>query len=373
MVMFQGKFEIYLRDSGLQALLKRIDSFKNLKAVVIYDANLTSDAYFINFADLLQNFFTKLEFKPIILVGEPTYGDLEDTVEKIRPIGPQLIIAVGGGSILDLGKGASILLTNTGKGLDYRGLHKVKNPGIASVMVPTTAGTGSEMTWTASFIEHSERVKLGINGDHMFPTYGLLLPELMINCPRSVLLSAALDAMVHAVEAITSSKSTPFSSSIAIEAILGIMNNLAFALDERHPDSLFALQIASTQAGLAMLNSSGGPASGISYPLGVDFKVPHGFAGGILLPHVISWNITHGYEGFTGINHRLSSQSFIEELSRLYSTISVPKTFNEWGFTSEEHVNITAKRTWQERRENLELNPVPFMFGDLISILRAVI
>jgi alcohol dehydrogenase class IV len=372
MVMFQGKFELYLRDSGLQALLERLYAYKDSNVILMYDDNLSQDVHFAHLVDQLQNFFTRMKLEPIVLNGEPTYDDLDKNLEKIHPFNPELLIAVGGGSILDLGKGTSVLLTNSGRGVDYRGLHKVRIPGIPTLMVPTTAGTGSEMTWTASFIEHNDRVKLGINGDHVFPTYGLLLPELMINCPRSVLLSAALDAMVHSVEAITSRNSNPFSTSIAVEAVIGIMTNLPAALEDRQMDSLFALQIASTQAGLAMLNSSGGPASGISYPLGVDFKVPHGFAGGILLPQIVSWNISSGYEGFSKIDQRLGSQSFEKSLTELYSSMSVLQNFNKWGFHSEEHVQSIAKRTWLERRENLELNPLPFLFDDLLSVLRAV-
>lgn len=136
---------------------------------------------------------------PIVIKGEPTYRELDDCLLSFAgEIKPDFIIAIGGGSLIDMAKGISILLTNPGKGIVYRGMNKVKNLSVPLIAFPTTAGTGTEVTWTASFIDEDEEKKLGINGKNVLPMCGVLEPKLVSSCPNLVTVGAGLDALVHA-------------------------------------------------------------------------------------------------------------------------------------------------------------------------------
>jgi len=352
MTIFRGNFELYFDKSGVEDFIIEIrnQSFKDL--FLLYDKNLKSNIALKNLIKTLDGNFEGIQVVEIELLGEPDYQDLDHWITALRKRKIDLLLGVGGGSLIDLCKGLSVLLTNPGKGIDFRGMNKVLEPGIPFAAIPTTAGTGTEMTWTASFVDKKQNIKLGINGKNVYPKYGVLLPELLIDAPKNVLVSSVLDTLVHAIESITSKNSHDFSRPIGLSAVKRVLLNYEDALEKRNLDAILQVQIAAAEAGLAMLNSSGGPASGISYPIGVHFKVPHGFAGGILLPKVIKLNTDLGYLGYSLFDN------LYEQLLEMYKVLNVPVNFNQWGISDRSHTNLILEKTISERSANIELNPV---------------
>jgi alcohol dehydrogenase class IV len=363
MSIFRGNFELYFDESGLEDFINEIrnQSYKNL--IIIYDKNLSSNLALKNFTTTLEERFPGAQSIEIELIGEPDYQDLDNWITKLSNRNFDLIIAIGGGSLIDLCKGLSILLTNPGKGLDFRGMNKVLEPGVPLAAVPTTAGTGTEMTWTASFVDKNKNIKLGINGKNVYPKYGVLLPKLLLDAPKNVLVSSVLDVLVHAIESVTSINSHEFSKTIGISAVNRVFKNYDDAIVKRDLGAILQLQIAAAEAGLAMLNSSGGPASGISYPVGVHFKVPHGFAGGILLPKVISLNTKMGYQGYEVFDD-LPSQ-----LAKMYKILDVPDNFYKWGLSDVSDAQLILEKTISERNANIELNPVTWNSDELENLI----
>jgi len=134
---------------------------------------------------------------------EPDYDYLDRTADFFREMKIDCIIGIGGGSACDLAKGIGVLLKNPGKGVEYRGFNKVKFPGVPVILVPTTAGTGTEVTKTAVFTDKKEIRKLGINGKNVGAFFGVLDPLVLIDAPVKVKISAGLDALVHSIEAFT--------------------------------------------------------------------------------------------------------------------------------------------------------------------------
>ena len=123
-------------------------------------------------------------------------------------------------------------------------------------------------------------------------------------------------------------------------------------------------------AGLAMLNSSGGIASGVSYPVGTQFHVPHGFAGGIILPYVIDFNTTRGYRGYEVLNPEMGSNTtFSQQIEELYEILNVPRNLSEWGATGEPAKKILKELTLSQRSGSFSYNPTPFDEVDLDSLL----
>jgi len=194
---------------------------------------------------------------------------------------------------------------------------------------------------------------------------------LLMGAPKNVLMSSALDVLVHAIEAVTSKLSSPFTVSLGIVAVKRVLENLAPSLrSEPSIESLELLQLAAAEAGLAMLNSSGGPASGISYPLGVHYKVPHGFAGGLLLPAVIEENISLGYRGYSVFEEKdRGGSAFLERIEELFLEIESPTNFKTWGFHSRDDLELIVKYTLEQRAENLNLNPIAFSEKNVRAVL----
>jgi alcohol dehydrogenase class IV len=208
----------------------------------------------------------------------------------------------------------------------------------------------------------------------MFPKFAVLEPKLLLGAPFKVLMSSALDCLVHAIEAVTSKNATSFAKTLGVSAVQKVFEHLPrVKANPKSLEDLEALQIAASEAGLAMLNSSGGPASGISYPLGVHHKVPHGFAGGLLLPLVVAENISNGFDGYAVfLTFKAgTSADFLEGLLKLYSDIQAPKNLAEWNFTSEKDLEFIIERTLAERSVNLELNPIAFSAKSVRKVLTA--
>lgn len=317
---------------------------------------------------------------------EPDYDYLDRVTAHARPLGLDVLIGIGGGSTMDLAKGVGILLGNPGPGIAYRGMNLVSNPGVPVVVVPTAAGCGSEVTETASFIDRTSKTKLGINGRHVGPLLSVLDPALLVTCPPSVTLGSALDAMVHAVEAVTARTANAMSRFLGGEAVRLLFGTLPAAM--MRPADLDAreqLLLASFHAGLAMTHAAGGPASGISYPLGVHWNVPHGYAGGLLLPLVVAANVAKGYtEGYAYLHDRVTrgaapamterakAEAFRDALKNFYQQVGAPSTFERWNVDRSAAANLTDL-TMTQRKGNLDLNPAEFGREDVAEILAAVL
>jgi alcohol dehydrogenase class IV len=300
--------------------------------------------------------------------AEPDYEYLDLAAEAFRGKPLDVMFGIGGGSAMDLAKGVAILMTNPGSGIAYRGMDKVQAPGVPLVLFPTTAGTGSEVTATASFIDKSEKVKLGINGRHVMAWRAVLDPVLTVGCPRSVTMASGMDALVHTVESFTANTTSALSRDAALAAFRRLFNHLPRAIEA--PDDILAreqMMLGAYEAGVALWNAAGGgPASAISYPLGVLHAVPHGFAGGLLLPLVVRFNERSGYAGYEplydaidGGNGPYRAGALADEFEVLYRRIDAPRSFVKWGVNHSSTTTL-VKETVRTRSANLGHNPVPF-------------
>jgi len=318
---------------------------------------------------------------------EPDYDYLDSVAEDFRPLELDLVIGIGGGSTMDLAKGVGVLMRNAGRGITYRGMNLVPAPGVPVVLIPTVAGCGSEVSETASFIDRATKTKLGINGRYVGCLFAVLDPVLLTTCPPSVTLGSGLDAMVHAIEAVTARTAHALSVFLGTEAVRLLFAALPIGVVQ--PADLKAreqLLLASFYAGIAMCHAAGGPASGISYPLGVHFNVPHGYAGGLLLPHVVAANLSKGYlDGYARLYQRLDgrrsdsprterakAEAFRDALRELYGQLGAPSSFKPWN-VDRTAIDQLTELTMTQRKGNLELNPAPFGRGDVVGILEAVL
>lgn len=223
---------------------------------------------------------------------EPGLRLADQAAEVARKNNCDCVVGAGGGSAMDIAKAVSILLTNGGKAADYLGLGKIKKPGVPKIMVPTSAGTGAEVTFTAVFINEKTGSKGGMNGEPLYPDAAILDPMLTLSLPPGVTASTGLDALTHALESFTSIQAHPISEMHSLEAIELILTHVrtAFA-DGGNIEARTGMLLASLLAGKALAMAGVGLVHAMAYPLGGMFGVPHGLANAVLLPYVTDYNL----------------------------------------------------------------------------------
>lgn len=248
------------------------------------------------------------------------------------------VVGVGGGSALDIAKAISILLTNGGKAEDYLGLDKIKLPGVPKIMVPTTAGTGAEVTFTAVFINEKTNSKGGMNGDPLYPDVAILDPALTLSLPPNITAATGIDAFTHALEAFVSTQAHAISDMYALEAMNLISNNLGTAYaNGMNIEARSAMLMGSLLGGKALATAGVGLVHAMAYPLGGMFNTAHGLANAVLLPYVVEYNIIGDPEKFAviaqimgyeteGLPLREAGQLAVEAIHQLNTDVGIPNS-----------------------------------------------
>jgi alcohol dehydrogenase len=224
---------------------------------------------------------------------EPSLSGLDKSARKLRKGNYDVIIGLGGGSSIDTAKGLAVLLALGGEGSNYIGTDKIPGAGIPLIAIPTTAGTGSEVTNIAIFSDTEKELKVGMISNHLLARIALVDPVFTYNCPRMVTAASGIDALVHTIECYTSLKSNSFTDAIAIKSMQLISSNLKVAVnDGTNKNARCAMAEGAMLAGIAFSNSSVAAVHALAYPLGARFHVSHGAANGLLLPHVMKCNLS---------------------------------------------------------------------------------
>jgi len=257
------------------------------------------------------------------------------------------VVGVGGGSALDIAKAVSILLTNGGKAEDYLGLGRIKLPGVPKIMIPTTAGTGAEVTFTAVFINEKTNSKGGMNGDPLYPDAAILDPKLTVSLPPHVTAATGIDAFTHALEAFVSTQAHAVSDMYAIEAMDLISNNLRQAYaNGSNMEARSAMLLGSLLGGKALATAGVGLVHAMAYPLGGMFSTAHGLANAVLLPYVVEYNIIGCPEKFAavaqimgyeteGLPQREAAEIAVEAIHQLNADIGIPNSLTALGIPSD--------------------------------------
>jgi alcohol dehydrogenase class IV len=219
---------------------------------------------------------------------------VDQAVQTAGDFGADVVIGLGGGSVIDAGKAIAALLANGGQTLDYlEGVGRGKEltrPSLPFIAAPTTAGTGSEATKNAVITDSAHTFKKSLRSDWMLPAVALVDPELTYGCPAAVAAACGMDAMTQLIEALTSARSNPLIDTLAGLG-LGMASNLPKLFSPaRNTGTYEALSMASLLGGIALANAGLGAAHGLASPLGAFFPIPHGVVCAILLPPVIAAN-----------------------------------------------------------------------------------
>ena len=278
---------------------------------------------------------------------EPGLKLADQATDIARKNNCDCVVGVGGGSAMDIAKATGILLTNGGQAVDYLGLDKINNPGVPKIMVPTSAGTGAEVTFTAVFINEETGSKGGMNGDPLYPDATILDPELTVSMPPNITATTGIDALTHALEAYTSVQAHPISEMYSLEAIDLIFSNIrsAFA-DGRNMAARTNMLLGSLLGGKALATAGVGLVHAMAYPLGGMFGIPHGLANAVLLPYVTEYNLIGNLEkhanlatlfGFNIDNMPLreSATMLVDGLFQLNFDLEIPANLSELNISKE--------------------------------------
>lgn len=231
---------------------------------------------------------------------EPSVYDVKATYERLQSDAVELIVAIGGGSVIDMAKIMSVAMTNEKLIEDLRAEGAIVNPSLPMVAIPTTSGTGAEATANAIFLYPEEDLKVGIVNEYMIPDYVILDVSVTCGLPPALTASTGVDALCHAVESYISIISNPFCEMFSLKAVELICRSIEKAY--KNGNDMAAredMQLGSFYAGLCLTTSSTVAVHALSYPLGGKYHIPHGVSNAILLPYVMEANLECCREQFT--------------------------------------------------------------------------
>lgn len=298
------------------------------------------------------------------VMPEPPFENLEQMMIQLQGKEYDLLIGVGGGSVLDATKVLSIMLTNQENVRDLVGIEKVQNAGIPTILVPTTSGTGSEVTYNAIFTDVRDKVKKGIVSPYLLPKVAIVDPELTLTVPPSVTAATGMDALVHAVESYTAIRAGELTDGIALQAIKLISRSLRKAVyNGKDVKAREDMAMGSLLAGISLGNAGVGAVHALAYPLGGNFKVPHGVANSLLLPFVMKYNAVADLEKFAeiakalgenieGLSLREAANCTVYALTQLAQDIGIPSSLKDVGVTAEDIPNLAEEASKIDRLLN---------------------
>jgi alcohol dehydrogenase len=259
----------------------------------------------------------------------------------------------------------------------------VPKPGLTAILVPTTAGTGSEVTPIAILSDYDEKLKKGIVSPYLFPAVAMLDAELTVGLPASVTAATGMDALIHAVEAYTSRNATPFTDMLALEAIRQIFRNIrtAFA-NGSNLEARGGMLEGSLLAGMAFANAGVTAVHAFAYPIGAEFHIPHGIANSIMLTAVMEFNMLGNLSKFAhmaglfgentrGLSERQAAQAAVQGLRTLAGDLKIPGSLTEFG-VKDEHIPALAQGVMKVTRL-LANNPRELTLEDAEEIYRRVL
>jgi len=312
-------------------------------------------------AGLLQDIYASLDragirFSEVSDVKpNPRSEDCNAAAERFRRRGIDGLLAVGGGSAMDTAKAISILLTHEGKIEDYEGAFTLKNPVLPIVAIPTTAGTGSEVTPFSVITDTLRHFKMSVLDHRIGPVLALLDSNITATLPTAIAASTGMDALTHAIESYTGKPANPISDGLALHAIRLISRYLLAAVTE--PDNLNAREqmlIASLMAGMALSNADIGSVHCISEAIGGMYDTPHGVANAIFLPFVFGHNCDADLQRHADVAYALgidptlnpeqAAGRAVEFLFRMSRDLGIPR-FSEVAGVNEADFPMLAEKS----------------------------
>lgn len=376
---FQTAKKIITGWGSLGRLVDEIKNFNATRVLVVTDPFIAK----MGLVDKVRNLLEPLNIKVGCFDGvepEPRIQIVQECIAAVAEGDYQVLIGLGGGSSMDITKCASVLQANGGEIKNYFGVNLIPKPGLPMIMVPTTAGTGSEVTAIAILSDTDAELKKGIVSPYMLPDVAIVDPELTVSMPPKVTAATGMDALTHAIEAYISVNSTPITDSLALKAIKLIAGSLRAAVaNGENIKARSNMAMASLLAGIAFANAGVGAVHALAYPLGGKYHIPHGVSNTLMLPYVMEYNLISNLPKFVDIakamgeevdqlSVREAANKALESMKALAVDIGVPLRLREVNIP-EEALSILADGAITQTRL-LTNNPRKLTQDEILEIYK---
>ncbi|MEY7852025.1 iron-containing alcohol dehydrogenase [Natrarchaeobius sp. A-rgal3] len=315
---------------------------------------------------------------------EPKLELVEHAADELTRVDADLVIGVGGGSSLDTAKAASALAEHDVPVRELLGMGNVPGPGRPTVLLPTTAGTGSEVTHIGVFADGDDGGnKKVVYSDHLFAELAIVDPELTRSQPPGVAAATGMDALTHAVEAYVSTLRTPYTDALARRAIELVGDTLREAVHqgEHNDEARYGMSLAAMLGGQAFVNSGLGAVHALTYPLGTECGLGHGLANAVLLPHVMAYNVpaeanrfadiatllgVPERDGETTLEHAYRGVEAVEDLN---DDIGIPNQIGDLeADVDPDAFDAFADIALEHSRHNVDRNPRRMTKDDIVNV-----
>ncbi|MGA0542221.1 iron-containing alcohol dehydrogenase [Neotabrizicola sp. VNH66] len=373
--------------AGQRRALGMVAAGLGRRALVVTDARLASDAMFLEMVADLEGAGVQVRVESGTLPDVPVESAAAATAAA-RSLAPDLLIGIGGGSCLDMAKCVALLLSHGGQPQDYYGELKVPGPVLPVIAVPTTSGTGSEVTPVSVLSDSARSLKVGISSPHLIPLVAICDPDLTLSCPPGLTAIAGADALTHAIEAFTASRpettsrltqervfvgKNQVSDQFALIAIALLWQGLERACrDGRDAEARALVMQGATFAGLAFGVAGTAAAHAIQYPVGALTHTAHGAGVACLMPWVMEWNrpvIGAELMQMADAMGLDGPDAVIPAVSALFTRIGIPPTLAALGLAEDRIDEVATLACGIERL--IRNNPRPLPLPDMTRLLRA--
>ncbi|PSL31650.1 alcohol dehydrogenase [Planomicrobium soli] len=366
---------------ALEQLLPEVGKYTPKKILVVTDPMLAKIGLTNRVTEPLESEGYKTTIYTDV-VPEPPLQTGENLVAFTRENGFDMVIGVGGGSALDLAKLAAVLATHEGPVADYlnlTGSRSVENKGLPLILIPTTSGTGSEVTNIA--VLSLETTKDVVTHDFLLPSVAIVDPELTVSVPPKVTAATGIDALTHAVEAYISVNASPATDALALQAIRLIARSLRTAVQNGEDKRARTdMSHGSFLAGLSFFNAGVAGVHALAYPLGGQFHIAHGDSNAVLLPYVMSYirkscetrmaDILDALGGNSSfMSDEEASYKCVDELKRIVQDVGIPSTLAGFNIPETALDSLTADGVKQKRI--LARSPLPLHEADIRKIYQS--
>jgi len=391
--VLRGPREI-LFGAGQRHALGAVTASLGSRALVCTDARFAGTHDFAELVRLIEDTGVRVTVFADVLPDVPVH-QVTQCAELARSVDPDVVVGMGGGSCIDLAKAVAVVVRHGGRASDYYGELRVPGPVVPVVALPTTAGTGSEVTPVAVLTDPARVSKVGISSPYLVPHTAVCDPELTLGCPPALTASAGADAFSHAVESFTAVR-RPVTAELATErvfvgkneltdmyALLGvrlIATNLQRAVEAPHDrGAREAMMLGATAGGFALGSAGTAAAHAVQYPVGALTHTPHGVGVGALLPYVMEYNRPVRVPELAAVAVAMGADpdappealadEAIDRTAALLASVGIPSSLAEIGLPPD-RLRWTAEQAFQAERL-VANNPRPLDVDTLERIVRA--
>ena len=361
---------------SLKKLPEMLADSKSNNVMLVSDRGLEAIGVVKKVQDIIEAAGIKctayLDVKP-----NPTVDIVNEAAALYAECGATCLVALGGGSPMDVSKAVGILAVHGGKIADYEGAHKVPGPIAPIIAIPTTAGTGSEVTASAVITDEERNFKMSVFTYHNIPKYAILDPELIMTAPASIAAACGVDALIHAMEAYLSTAATPFSDAMAEKAMELIGANLRrFVANRKDEEAACAMMLGSNFAGISFAWARLGDIHSMSHPVSAYYHVAHGVANAVLMPTVMEFNAIADSGRYEKIYNYIRTSKgpvtnfepmmLVEEVKKLNKDLGIPEGLRAVGVDSDEHFQAMAEDAM--KAGNTLVNPRQTTVKDFVAM-----